>query len=182
MPEEEPELSEAEATELARRIEAGEDGIAVPAELVEEPEERKAPPPENLYAQILRMPMAGKIKLALRGNRDARLILIRNTNKLLRRFVLLNPRIGEDEVIAVTRNKSADDELLRMIAERREWMRNYQVRLGLATNPKARLPVALRQVGTLDERDLRMIAKSKNVPAAVSAQARRLLMTTKAPK
>jgi len=182
MPEEEPELSEAEAAELARRIEAGEDGIAVPAELVEEPEERKAPPPENLYAQILRMPMAGKIKLALRGNRDARLILIRNTNKLLRRFVLLNPRIGEDEVIAVTRNKSADDELLRMIAERREWMRNYQVRLGLATNPKARLPVALRQVGTLDERDLRMIAKSKNVPAAISAQARRLLMTTKAPK
>ena len=182
MPEEERELSEAEANELARRIEAGEDGIAVPAELVEEPEERKAPPPENLYAQILRMPMAGKIKLALRGNRDARLILIRNTNKLLRRFVLLNPRIGEDEVIAVTRNKSADDELLRMIAERREWMRNYQVRLGLATNPKARLPVALRQVGTLDERDLRMIAKSKNVPAAISAQARRLLMTTKAPK
>ena len=182
MPEEEPELSEAEATELARRIEAGEDGIAVPAELVEEPEERKAPPPENLYAQILRMPMAGKIKLALRGNRDARLILIRNTNKLLRRFVLMNPRIGEDEVIAITRNKSADDELLRMIAERREWMRNYQVRLGLATNPKARLPVALRQVGTLDERDLRIIAKSKNVPAAVSAQARRLLMTTKAPK
>ena len=182
MPEEEPELSEAEATELARRIEAGEDGIAVPAELVEEPEERKAPPPENLYAQILRMPMAGKIKLALRGNRDARLILIRNTNKLLRRFVLLNPRIGEDEVIAVTRNKSADDELLRMIAERREWMRNYQVRLGLATNPKARLPVALRQVGTLEERDLRIIAKSKNVPAAISAQARRLLMTTKAPK
>jgi len=182
MPEEEPELSEAEATELARRIEAGEDGIAVPAELLEEPEERKAPPPENLYAQILRMPMAGKIKLALRGNRDARLILIRNTNKLLRRFVLLNPRIGEDEVIAVTRNKSADDELLRMIAERREWMRNYQVRLGLATNPKARLPVALRQVGTLEERDLRIIAKSKNVPAAVSAQARRLLMTTKAPK
>ncbi len=182
MPEEEPELSEAEATELARRIEAGEDGIAVPAELLEEPEERKAAPPENLYAQILRMPMAGKIKLALRGNRDARMILIRNTNKLLRRFVLLNPRIGEDEVIAVTRNKSADDELLRMITERREWMRNYQVRLGLATNPKARLPVALRQVATLDERDLRIIARSKNVPAAVSAQARRLLMTTKAPK
>src|SRR5439155_2251216 len=106
----------------------------------------------------------------------------RNTNKLLRRFVLLNPRIGEDEVIAVTRNKSADDELLRMIAERREWMRNYQVRLGLATNPKARLPVALRQVGTLEERDLRIIAKAKNVPAAVAAQARRLLMTTNAPK
>jgi len=42
MPEEEPELSEAAASELAHRIEAGEDGIAVPAELLEEPEERRA--------------------------------------------------------------------------------------------------------------------------------------------
>ena len=63
-----------------------------------------------------------------------------------------------------------------------EWMRNYQVRLGVATNPKARLPVALKQVGTLDERDLRLIAKSRNVPAAIAAQARRILLTTKAPK
>ena len=182
MPEAERELSEAEAADLARRIEAGEDGIVVPPDLVEEPEDPKAAPPANLYAQILRMKIAEKLKLALRGNRDARMILIRDTTKLLRRFVLLNPRIGEDEVIAITRNKSADDELLRMITERREWMRNYQVRLGVATNPKARLPVALKQVGTLDVRDLRLIAKSRNVPAAIAAQARRILLTTKAPK
>ncbi len=182
MPDDERELDENEAAELARRIEAGEDGIAVPGEMLEEPEERKAAPPPNLYAQILRMGMAEKLKLALRGNRDARMILIRDSNKLLRRFVLLNPRIGEDEVIAITRNRSADDELLRMITDRREWMRNYQVRLGIATNPKAPLVVAIKQVGTLDERDLRLIARSKNVPMAIAAQARRLLMTVKAPK
>src|SRR5437899_5417316 len=181
MPEAEPELSEAEASELARRIEAGEDGIAVPAELLEEPEEHRAPPPQNLYARILRMKITEKLKLALRGNRDARMILVRDTNKLLRRFVLLNPRIGEDEVIAITRNKSADDELLRVITERREWMRNYQVRLGLATNPKTALAVALRQVATLEERDLRQLSKAKNVPQAVAAHARRLLFTKQAP-
>jgi hypothetical protein len=182
MPEEERELSEAEAAEVVRRIEAGEDGIAVPAELVEEPEERKATSlAGSLYAQIPRMTMAEKLKLALRGNRDARQILIRDGSKLIRRLVLMNPRMTDSEVIAVTRNKSADEELLRMITERREWMRNYQVRLGLATNPKAALVLALKQVGTLDERDMRLIAKSKNVPAAVAAQARRILMT-KAPK
>jgi hypothetical protein len=37
--------------------------------------------------------------------------------------------------------------------------------------------IAIRQVSSLDERDLRMLAKSKNVPQAVAAQARRLLMT-----
>ena len=184
MPEEERELDEDEAADLVRRIEAGEDGIAVPQELVEEPEERKAPAPGagNLYAQIARMGMAEKLKLALRGNRDARQILIRDGSKLIRRLVMMNPRMTDSEVIGVTRNKSADEELLRMITERREWMRNYQVRLGLATNPKASLPLALKQVGTLDERDLRLIAKSKNVPAVVAAQARRILMTVKAPK
>src|SRR5262249_59349706 len=118
-----------------------------------------------------------KIKLALRGNQDARLILVRDTNKLIRRFVLMNPRIGENEVLAIVRNKNVDDELLRMITDRRDWMRLYQVRLGLATNPKTALPVAVRLVGTLDDRDLRQVGKSKNVPQVVAAHARRLLMT-----
>ena len=181
MPEAERELDEAEAVALARRIEAGEDGIEVPAELIEEPEEQKARP-QSLYAQILGMTIGQKIKLAIRGNGDARNILIRDTNKMIRRFVLQNPRITDTEVIAVTRNKNVDEELLRIITERRDWMRKYQVRLGLSTNPKAPLPVAIRQLVTLDERDLRLIGRSKNVPQAIAAQARRLLMTVKAPR
>src|SRR5262249_8036011 len=74
-----------------------------------------------------------------------------------------------------------DEDLLRVITERRDWMRLYQVRLGLATNPKTALPVAIRLVGMLEDRDLRQVAKSKNVPQAVAAHARRLLMTTRAP-
>jgi hypothetical protein len=173
MPEEQA-LTEEEIDELARAIVAGEDAIDVPQEMLVEPE---APAPRSLYAEIIAMSIGQKIKLALRGNHDARTILIRDTNKLIRRFVLLNPRISETEVISITRNKSADDELLRMITERREWMRNYQVRLGLATNPKTAPAVALRQVATLEERDLRALSKSKNVPQVVAAHARRLLFT-----
>jgi hypothetical protein len=122
------------------------------------------------------MDMSEKIKLALRGNRDARMILIRDGNKLIRRFVLQNPRISDSEIISLARNKGTDDELLRIVTDKREWMRNYQVRLALATNPKTPLPVALRQVASLEQRDLRQIAKSKNVPQAIAAHARRLLM------
>ncbi len=171
------EPSDEEVGELVRAIEAGEDGIVVPAEMLVEPEAPPAPPARSLYAQILTMKVAQKIKLALRGNHDARMILIRDTNKLIRRFVMMNPRITDGEVIGIARNKSADDELLRVITEHREWMRNYQVRLALATNPKTPLAVAVRQVGMLDERDLRQLAKSKNVPQAVAAHARRLLFT-----
>jgi hypothetical protein len=160
---------------IARAVLADEDAIEVPAALLEE---REAPAPEarSLYAQIVTMGVAEKVKLALRGNRDARAILVRDTNKLIRRLVLQNPRVTDTEVIAIARNRTADEELLRAIVEKREWMKNYQVRLALATNPKTPLVVALKQVGTLGERDLRLIAKSKNVPGGVAAQARRLLL------
>ena len=180
MPDEERAFTDEEVEALARAITAGEDAIEVPGEMLVEPEAPADAAPRGLYATILGMTIGQKIKLALRGNHDARTILIRDTNKLIRRFVLLNPRISEKEVIAITRNKSADDELLRLITERREWMRNYQVRLGLTTNPKTAPAVAFRQLATLEERDIRQIAKSKNVPQAVAAQARRLLFARQA--
>ena len=174
---EEPEGEEA-VVELVRSIVAGSDTIGVPAEMLEERVEAAPPPPRSLYAQILTMGIAEKIKLALRGNKDARNILIRDPSKLIRRFVMQNPRLSDGELINVARNRNSDEELLRVIVDNREWMRNYQVRLALATNPKTPLAVALRQLPTLGERDLRMLAKSRNVPQTVVAQARRLLLAT----
>jgi len=83
MPDESPE--EREVVEIVRAVEAGTDGIAVPEELLVEPDQKappKAAPPvaRSLYAQILAMSVAEKIKLALRGNKDARTILVRDAN------------------------------------------------------------------------------------------------------
>ena len=172
----EPE-SEPDVAALVDAIKAGTDDIAVPAEMLDEPESPEAAPARSLYAEILGMSIGQKIKLALRGNGDARTILLRDGSKLVRRFVLMNPRINDTEIVAITRNKTVDEDLLRVIAEKREWMRLYQVRVGLATNPKTALPLAIKLVGTLDERDVRQISKSKNVQQGVAAQARRLLFT-----
>ena len=173
MPEE---RDEEEVAELVRSIVAGSDTIGVPAELIDEPDTAVPPLARSLYAQILTMGIAEKLKLALRGNKDARSILIRDASKMIRRFVMQNPRISDSEVIAVARNRSSDEEMLRIIVDNREWMRNYQVRLALTSNPKTPLAVALKQLPTLGERDLRVLAKSRNVPQAVVSQARRLLL------
>lgn len=173
----EPDLDDAEYERIARRVEAEEDDILVPFELIGDYERPPGAAAQgSLYTQILTMSVSEKVKLALRGNKDARTILVRDASKMIRRFVLQNPRIGDGEVVAICRNRSADDELLRTIAEKREWMRNYQVRLALATNPKTPLPIAIRQVMTLGERDLQQLAKSRNVPQAVAVQARRLVV------
>ena len=160
---------------IAARVERGDDPYPVPEELLVEPE-NGAPVNKSLFAQILLMRVGERVKLALRGNRDARMILIRDPNRLIQRFVLRNPRISDEEVISVARNRNADTDLLRIIGDHKHWSRNYQVRLGLVTNPKTPLAIALHFVSGLTERDLRFLVKSKNVSATVVAQVRRLLM------
>ncbi|MFQ5667925.1 MAG: hypothetical protein ACE5I7_16040 [Candidatus Binatia bacterium] len=165
--------SEIEA--IAERVERGEDPYTVPEELLTESKERK-PAGKSLYVQILNMTVGERIKLALKGNRDARMILIRDPNRLIQRFVLQNPRISDDEVVQIARNRNLDGDLLRKIGEHKHWPRNYQVRTALVTNPKTPLATALHFVNSLTERDIRFLAKSKHVPAAVVNQARRILM------
>src|SRR5262245_9512526 len=98
-----PEAPEEDA--IAAGVEAGTDGIQVPTALVDETDEKQVSPEiRSLYAQITNMSMAEKIKLALRGNKEARNILVRDGNKVVRRFVLKNPRMSDTEVVAVTRN------------------------------------------------------------------------------
>jgi hypothetical protein len=76
----------------------------------------------------------------------------------------------------VARNRNLDVELLRKIGDHKHWTRNYQVKLALVSNPKAPLATALHFVSSLMERDIRLLAKSKNVSQTVAAQARRILL------
>jgi hypothetical protein len=160
---------------IAAEVEHGTDPYVVPEEMLVEPEEGK-PVNKSLYAQILNMKVGERIKLALKGNRDARAILIRDPNRLIQRFVMQNPRITDDEILMMARNRNLDAELLRRIGEHKIWSRNYQIKLALVTNPKTPLATAIHFVNGLVERDIRFLAKSKNVSATVVSQARRILM------
>jgi hypothetical protein len=168
-------MAEADEEAIAVQVLAGTDGIVVPVGLVEEPP-RNTPVEKSLLQRVGSMTVAERIKLALHGNREARMLLLRDSNRLIRRFVLQNPRVADDEAIAIAKNRSADDELLRIIAERREWAKNYQVRHALVTNPKTPLTIALRFLSGLYERDIRALAKSKNVSATIAAQAKRIVI------
>ena len=164
-----------ELAALAEEIQEGRDTITVPEELIEErPPETKVS--VNLLTQIKTLTLGERLKLALKGNRDARTLLIRDANRLVRRFVLLNPRISDEEIVMLTKNRNIDSELLDDICRKKEWVSNYQVRLSLATNPKTPVMLALRFVPTLLPRDLRLLAKSKNVPSAVCSMAKRLVI------
>jgi hypothetical protein len=173
----------AEAAEVAAAVEAGTDGIELAEDLTEERASeaeitsvRLKPEASTLYARLLTMPMTGKVKLALRGNKEARVLLARDGSRTVRRYVLMNPRISEEEVVHIARDRQADEEMLRTILNRREWMKLYQVRLGLVKNPRTPLASAIRILGTLMARDVERIAKSRDVPQGVVTQARRIVV------
>src|SRR4029453_5442179 len=158
---------------LAEDIQEGRDTIVVPEELLEE---RRAPSSKNLLAQLRDMTVAERLKLALKGNRDARTLLLRDANRMVQRFVLQNPRISDEEIVALAKNRNIDSELLDIVCRRKEWVSKYPVRLALTTNPKTPLTMAGRFGPTLLPGDLRALAKSKNVPAAVNGMAKRLVI------
>ncbi len=128
----------------------------------------------SLFQKIQSMTVAEKIDLARNAPKEARTILLRDSNKLVQIAVITSPKITESEIITIANNKQVSDEVLREIAMNREWLRNYQVRLALVNNPKTPLSIAMAQIPYINQRDLSMLAKSRAIPRpiVVAAQGR----------
>jgi hypothetical protein len=154
----------------------GDDTSGFSEELVAEAEgELSAEDEGNIASLIQQMTVIQKIKLARMGNKEARGLLLRDHNKIVATAAIRSPKVTENEVAQVARMRNVCDEVLRVIARSREWTRHYQVKLGLATNPKCPQPTAMKFLNYLQDRDLRSIMKSKDVPSTISTHARRIL-------
>ncbi len=146
--------------------------VPVPKELIDE-KALARPDEQNMYRMILDMKMGQKLKLALTGNKSAREILVKDSNRLVSSAVLKNPRVTEDEVLKVANSKGASEDLLRNIGRNKEWLKNYNVRLGMIANPKTPLTISMKLLDTLNEKDLAKVAKSKNIASVLASTARR---------
>jgi hypothetical protein len=155
----------------------GRDDIRLDEDLLADAPPADAPArQEPLAVRIRTMLVPARVKLALTGGKEPRQILARDHVKLVQQCVLHNPRLTLEEVLAMAKNRSLHGELLRHIANQRDWVRQYSIRLALVLNPKTPLQISLGHLATIQERDVRLIAKSKNVPTVLQAQARRMLL------
>ncbi|HET6345154.1 MAG TPA: hypothetical protein VFH51_09480, partial [Myxococcota bacterium] len=120
---------------------------------------------------------AQKVALALKGNKEARAILLRESNRVIAVAAIKNPRITEQEIQAAAKSRSINDEVVRIICNSRDMTRSYGVKLALVYNPKTPLPVAMRFLGVLRGSDLKAVAKSKSIPSALANQAKKMLQS-----
>lgn len=128
----------------------------------------------SIYALLKKMSVGQKVALAVKGNREVRNILIRDTNRMLSLKVLENPRISDSDVEAYAKSTNLSEDVLRGIAGRKEWCKRYPVVKALVLNPKAPLGVTLELLSRLSLKDLEQLAKNRNVPETLRSAARRL--------
>ncbi len=129
----------------------------------------------NLMALIQKMTIMQKVKLARLGNKEARGLLIRDRNKIVSTAAIRSPRMSDNEVAGFAKSRNLSDEVMRIIASNREWTKNYAVKLALVMNPKCPVSMSIRFMNFLQEKDMRGLVKSKDVPAVIAAHARRNL-------
>ena len=129
---------------------------------------------ERLVRRIQKMTVSEKIKMAMKGNSEARGILMKDSNKLVVMSVLDNARITDPEIEAMARNRSIIEDALRAISKNREWMKKYSVQLALVTNSKTPPAIAMRFIPTLKKKDIGLLEKNKNVSEAVRTMAKKL--------
>jgi hypothetical protein len=137
----------------------------------EEEEEKQL----SLSALIQTMTVMEKIKLARFGNSEARGLLARDRNRIVSSAAIRSPKITENEVISFAKSRSLSEEVMRIIASSREWTKNYQVKHALATNPRTPIPAAIKFLNYLNDKDLKQIMRSRDVPAPITVQAKRIL-------
>ncbi len=150
--------------------------LADQLEKAEDEEQREHIPMLKLISQLN---VAQKISLAIKGNKEARTLLIRESNKMVATSAIRNPRVTEPEVLGAAQSRSISDDVIRIIARSKEMSRNYQVKKALVYNPKTPTAVAMHFLTLLRQSDLAGVAKSRNVPSPVANQAKRLVARRK---
>jgi len=128
----------------------------------------------SLIRRIMFMNTKDRIKLARKGDREARSILIRDSNKVVCSAVVNNPRITEQEIENIASMRTVADEVLRVIALNRAWARSYLIIHNLARNPRTPIPTAMNILPRIRTKDLQSLTQNRNVSEAVRRQAYRL--------
>ncbi len=125
--------------------------------------------------RIMKLRTNQKILLATKGGKEERTVLIRESNRLIQVAVIRNGRITEAEVQYIAQMRTVHDEVLRIISMTKDWMKKYQIVKNLVQNPRTPLPIALNQLKRINEFDMKLMAKDRNVAEVLRREAKRIV-------
>lgn len=163
-PDEEDEL--AEALVEAKKLET-----QAPRAPVKEPER------VSTLQRIARMTVGERVQLAMKGTKDERFILIRDGSKVVSLAVLESPKLSEAEMETFAAMKNVQQAVLRGIAGKRRFMKQYAVVRALANNPRCPLEISLSLLPHLLTNDLHGLSRNKNIGDTLRKIAHKMFKT-----
>ncbi len=143
------------------------DAAPVAESPVPEAERAKEPPKTerlSVLQKIARLTVGDRVQLAMKGSKDERLILIRDGSKVVAHAVLESPKVSEQEVEVFAGMKNVQEVVLRGVAGKRKFIKNYAVVRALVSNPRCPLDVSLTLINHLLVHDLKSLSINKNGP------------------
>ncbi len=133
----------------------------------------------SVTQKIASLTVAQRMGLAMKGSREERSLLIRDPNKLVSTAVLSSPKLTESEVEAIAKMANVSEEILRIVAGNRAWIKNYNVMLALVRNPKSPVALAMNLMSRLNDKDLRQLSTNRNVAEILRVTARKKVVIDK---
>lgn len=130
-----------------------------------------------LIRRLMSMNARDRMKLARKGDREARSILIRDPNRVVAAAVINNPRITDQEAENIASMRTVSDEVLRLVAMNRGWARSYTIIHNLTRNPRPPIPISIGILPRIRTKDLQNLSQNRNVSEAARRQALRLAQT-----
>jgi hypothetical protein len=149
------------------------------ADTPEEEEEADADVAEAEPRLLSSLPVLKKMKIAMKGTREQRAQLVRDTNKLVASAVLASPKLTEQEVETFTKMGNVSEDTLRTIGHNRKWLKNYGVLVGLCRHPKTPPAISMQLIHRLNERELKAISTDRNVQEGLRVLARKMVTKNK---
>ncbi|MDA2913757.1 hypothetical protein MYX77_07340 [Acidobacteriia bacterium AH_259_A11_L15] len=122
---------------------------------------------QSLYDRIRQLSRPQKIMLALRGDRESRMILLKSYDPQVYHFLVQNPRLTSEEAVELTKSDLLQPHTIELITRNREWMKNERIKLHLAVHPKAPTGLSLNVLGLLSYRSLKEVARNPYVRGPV---------------
>ncbi|HEY0255702.1 MAG TPA: hypothetical protein VGC41_29435, partial [Kofleriaceae bacterium] len=137
------------------------------------------PDKDTLYGKLT---IPQKMRLAMVGNAVDRGACIRDPVKLVAVAAIKAGGVTEFEAARYASNPGLHEDVIKVIARKPEWTKAYGTKVALCRNPKTPITDTMRLMPFLRDKDLAGIVKSRGVPSAVVAQARKLVAQRTGPK
>ena len=134
---------------------------------------------DSVQTKISKMNFTERLKAAMKGNSEMRAILVRDTNKMISAAVMSSPKLTEQEIESFSRMGSVSEDILRIIAHNRKWMKNYKITLGLVKNPKTPVAISMNLLPRIQQKDLNQMSIDRNIPDPLRIAAKKKILESR---